>query len=43
MPPTTCPLSLPILRVSSSTSAHWLRLSVEAKGKLLPSRSFPRR
>jgi hypothetical protein len=43
MPPTTCPLSLPILRVSSSTSAHWLRLSVEVKGKPLPSRSSRRR
>lgn len=42
-PHITCPLSLPMLRVSSSTSAHWLRRPVEAKGKLLPSRSVPRR
>lgn len=40
--PTTCPLSLPTLPVSSTTSAHWLRRSVEVKGKPHPSRSSRR-
>jgi len=41
-PPITCPPSLPIYPVSSSTSAHWLRRAVEVKGKPLPSRSSRR-
>lgn len=39
-PPTTCPPNLPILRVSSTTSAHWLCLCVEVREvKALPCRS----
>ena len=44
-PPTTCPPSLAILRVSSTTSAHWLCLRVEVKEvkpRSLPCRSSRR-
>ena len=41
-PHITCPLSLPILRVSSSTSEHWLHLFVEVTARPLACRSSRR-